>query len=339
MGEKRLIAFGGSMSYPRLQRRTFILGLGSAAVWPCAGLAQLAAMPRLGYVWIGARGTEVNVAGLRQGLLDKGYVIGRDFVIEERYADGHPEQVSALIDELLGLNTDILLTPGTPITLAAKRATSTVPIICVTGDPIGAGLVTDPSRPGGNVTGLWLFSSDYSAKWLELLQEAVPNLHRVAVLWNHENKLITKEIADLREAASYLKLDLTLFSTTPADAEGTLATIANAGFGGLVVTTDYSLEPLIPRIIAFAAARHLPTIYPFGAAVQQGGLISYSADFFAIWRRAAGYVDQILKGARAADLPIEQATELTLNINLKTAKEIGLTLPATLLARADNIIK
>src|SRR5262249_39679018 len=158
------------------------------------------------------------------------YVIGRDFVIEERYADGHFEQVSALIDELLALNIDILLTPGTPITLAAKRATSKVPIICVTGDPIGAGLVTDPSRPGGNVTGLWLFSSDYSATWLELLQEAVPNLHRVAVLWNHENRLITKEIADLRQAAGYLKLDLTLFSTTPTDAEGNLAAIANAGF-------------------------------------------------------------------------------------------------------------
>src|SRR5262249_9535692 len=267
------------------------------------------------------------------------YVIGRDFVIEERYADGHFEQVSALIDELLALNIDILLTPGTPITLAAKRATSKVPIICVTGDPIGAGLVTDPSRPGGNVTGLWLFSSDYSATWLELLQEAVPNLHRVAVLWNHENRLITKEIADLRQAAGYLKLDLTLFSTTPADAEGNLAAIANAGFGGLVVTTDYSLEPLTPRIIAFAAERHLPTIYPFGGAVQQGGLISYSADFFAIWRRVAGYVDQILKGARAADLPIEQATDLTLKINLKTAKEIGLALPPTLLARADEVIE
>ena len=322
-----------------MKRREFIAGLSGAVAWPLVARAQSATTPRLGYVWIGARGTDANVAGLRQGLLDKGYVIGRDFVIEERYADGHPEQVSALIDELLALNIDILLTPGTPITLAAKRATSKVPIICVTGDPIGAGLVTDPSRPGGNVTGLWLFSSDFSATWLELLQEAVPNLHRVAVLWNRENRLITKEIADLRQAAGYLKLDLTLFSTTPADAEGNLAAIANAGFGGLVVTTDYSLEPLTPRIIAFAAKRHLPTIYPFGGAVQQGGLISYSADFFAIWRRVAGYVDQILKGARAADLPIEQATDLTLKINLKTAKEIGLALPPTLLARADEVIE
>jgi putative tryptophan/tyrosine transport system substrate-binding protein len=143
----------------------------------------------------------------------------------------------------------------------------------------------------------------------------------------------------LRDAASYLKLDLTLFSTRPADAEGNLAAIANAGFGGLVITTDYSFEPLIPRIIAFAAERHLPTVYPFGAAVQQGGLMSYSADFFAIWRRLAGYVDRILKGARPSDLPIEQATELTMNINLKTAKEIGLTLPPTLLARADEVIE
>jgi putative tryptophan/tyrosine transport system substrate-binding protein len=323
----------------RLKRRAFLTGLSCAAVWPHAGRTQSASTPRLGYVWIGARGTDVNVAGLRQGLLDKGYVIGRDFAIEERYADGHPEHVPALIDELLALNVAVLLTPGTPITLAAKRATSTVPIVCVTGDPISAGLVTDPSRPGGNVTGLWLFSSDYSAQWLELLQEAVPNLHRVAVLWNHENRLISKEIADLREAAGYLKLDLTLFSTTPADVEGNLSAIANGGFGGLVLTTDYSLEPLTPKIIAFAAERHLPTIYPFGAAVQQGGLMSYSADFFAIWRRLAGYVDRILKGARPTDLPIEQATELTLNVNLKTAKEMGLSLPPLLLARADNIIE
>jgi putative tryptophan/tyrosine transport system substrate-binding protein len=322
-----------------MRRREFIVGLGGAVVWPTAGRAQSAAMLRLGYVWIGARGTDVNVAGLRRGLLDKGYVIGRDLAIEERYADGHPEHVPALIDELLALNVAVLLTPGTPITLAAKRATSTVPIVCVTGDPIGAGLVTDPARPGGNVTGLWLFSTGYSAKWLELLQEAVPNLRRVAVLWNHENKLITKEIADLREAAGYLKLDLTLFSTSPAEVEGNLSAIATAGFGGLVLPTDYSLEPLTPKIIAFAAERHLPTIYPFGAAVQQGGLMSYSADFFAIWRRAAGYVDRILKGERPADLPIEQATELTLNINLKTAKEIGLTLPPTLVARADKALE
>jgi putative tryptophan/tyrosine transport system substrate-binding protein len=322
-----------------MRRREFIAGLGGAVIWPTAGRAQSAAMLCLGYVWIGARGTDVNVAGLRQGLLDKGYVIGRDLAIEERYADGHPEHVPALIDELLTLNVAVLLTPGTPITLAAKRATSTVPIVCVTGDPIGAGLVTDPARPGGNLTGLWLFSTDYSAKWLELLQEAVPNLRRVAVLWNHENRLITKEIADLRDAAGYLKLDLTLFSTTPAEVEGNLSAIASAGFGGLVLTTDYSLEPLTPKIIAFAADRHLPTIYPFSAAVQQGGLISYSADFVAIWRRAAGYVDQILKGARPADLPIEQATELALNINLKTAKEIGLTLPPTLVARADEVIE
>jgi putative ABC transport system substrate-binding protein len=322
-----------------MKRREFIAGLGCVAASRLAARAQARTIPRVGYVWIGARGTDVNIAGLRQGLEDKGYVIGRDLAIEERYADEHAEQVPVLIAELLALNVDVLVTPGTPITLAAKRATSTVPIVCVTGDPIGEGLVTDPYHPGGNVTGLWLFSSDYSTKWLELLQEAVPNLRRVAVLWNSDNRLIAKEIASLHEAAQYLNLDLTTFSARPTDAEVNFTAIARANFEALVVTTDYAFEPLIPRIVAFTAERRLPAIYPFATAVQQGGLISYSSDFFAIWRRAASYVDRILKGTRPADLPIEQATELALKINLKTAKAIGLILPPTLVARADEVIE
>ena len=166
-----------------MKRRAFIAALGGAAVWPLVARAQ-GAMRRVGYVWIGARGTDVSIAGLRQGFVDKGYVIGRDLALEERYADGHAEHVPALIAELLALSVDVLVTPGTPITRAAKRATSTVPIVCVTGDPVSLGLVASLSRPGGNVTGLSLLSNDYSAKWLELLKEAVPKLDRIAVLWN-----------------------------------------------------------------------------------------------------------------------------------------------------------
>jgi putative ABC transport system substrate-binding protein len=214
-----------------------------------------------------------------------------------------------------------------------------VPIVCVTGDPVSLGLVASLSRPGGNVTGLSLLSNDYSAKWLELLKEAVPKLDRIAVLWNPDNPATAQEMEHMREAARSLALDLTAFSARPMDVEVNFAAIANASFGGLVVTTDPSLEPLTPRIVAFTAQRRLPAIYPFSTAVKQGGLMSYSADFFAIWRRSASYVDRILKGARPADLPIEQATEVTLKINLKTAKLLGIDVPPQLLARADEVIE
>jgi putative tryptophan/tyrosine transport system substrate-binding protein len=175
-----------------------------------------------------------------------------------------------------------------------------VPIVCITGDPVGIGLAASLSRPGGNVTGLSLLANDYSAKWLELLNEARPKLNRVAALWNPDNPNIVKELEQLRGAARALGLDLTAFSANPKDIEGSFAAIASGGFDGLVVTTDPSIEALVPRIIAFTAQHRLPSIYPFSTAVQQGGLMSYSADFFALWRRAATYVDRILKGERPA---------------------------------------
>ena len=228
---------------------------------------------------------------------------------------------------------------GTSISLAARRATSTVPIVCISGDPVGTGLVASLSRPGGNVTGFSLLAADYSAKWLELLKEALPKLHRVAALWNLDNPSIVMELEQLQAAARTLDLDLIAFSAKPKDIEGSFATIANGSFDGLVVTTDAFLEPYTTRIIALAAEHRLPAMYPFSTAVQQGGLMSYSADFFQLWRRAAGYVDRILKGEKPADLPIEQPTAVALKINLKTAKALGFTIPPTLLARADEVIE
>jgi putative tryptophan/tyrosine transport system substrate-binding protein len=323
-----------------MRRREFIGVLGGAAAWPVLARAQPSSVPRVGYVWIGARGTDdLNQAGLRQGFVDKGYVIGRNLALEERYADGNVPQVPVLIAELLALNVDVLVTPGLLVARAAKRATSTVPIVCVAGDPVGAGLVTSLSRPGGNVTGLSLLSIDYSAKWLELLKEAVSNLDRVAVLWNPDNPANAEELEHMRETARVLGLDLTSFPARPTDVEATFPTIANANFGGLVVATDASLESLSARIVEFSAQHHLPAIYPFSTTVQRGGLMSYSADFFAIWRRMASYVDRILKGARPADLPIEQATEVVLKLNLKTAKALGIEIPPQLIARADEVIE
>ena len=321
-------------------RREFItLASGVVAAWPLAANAQQPASPKIGYVWIGERETDVSGAGLRQGLTDKGYEIGRNLALEERYAQGDVEKVPALLAELLALKVDVLVTVGTTISLAARRATSTVPIVCISGDPVGTGLVASLSRPGGNVTGLSLLAADYSAKWLELLKEALPKLHRVAVLWNPDNPSIVLEMARLQTAARTLSLELEAFSGKPNDLELSFAAIANGGSDGLVVTTDASLEPSTPLIIAFAAERRLPAIYPFSTAVQQGGLMSYSADFFKLWRIGASYVDRIIKGEKPADLPIEQPTAVALKINLKTARALGIAVPPTLLALADEVIE
>jgi putative tryptophan/tyrosine transport system substrate-binding protein len=324
----------------RMKRRDFITLLGGAMVgWPRAARSQKPALPRVGYIWIGARGTDVSNAGLRQGLADLGYVIGRNLILEERYANGNPERVPALIAELLALPVDVLLTPGTLITLAAKRATSTVPIVCVTGDPVRTGLAASLARPGGNITGLSLLSGDYSAKWLELLKEAAPKVRHVAMLWNPDNVGISNERKRMQEMAPTLDIQLIALSVRPADIEDSLAALGTADLDGLVVTDDPLLEPLLPRLIALTAERRLPAIYAYSDSVQRGGLMSYSSNFFKLWRRAAGYVDRILKGAHPAELPIEQATEVALNVNLKTAKALGLVIPESLLARADAVIE
>jgi putative ABC transport system substrate-binding protein len=290
-------------------------------------------------VWVGERSTDVSGAGLRQGLADKGYEIGRNLALEERYADGNTEKVPILIADLLALKVDVLVTVGTFASLAARRATSTVPIVYASGDPVKTGLVASLNRPGGNVTGVSILANDYSSKWLELMKEALPKLQRVAVLWNPDNPAIVGEVEQLRTAARALGLDLSTFLGRPKEIDSSFASIASGTFGGLVVTTDPSLEPLTPRVITFAAEHRLPTMYPFSTAVRQGGLMSYSIDFFDMWRLAASYVDRILKGERPADLPIQQATSLQLKINLKTANALGLTIPPTLLARADEVIE
>lgn len=323
-----------------MQRREFITLLGgSVFTWPLAARAQQRAIPRIGYIWSGTPGAELSIAGLRQGLMDRGYVVGRNLTIEERYAEGNPEQIPELIAQLLALNIDELVTPGTPITLAAQRATTTVPIVCITGNPVGSGLVASLSHPGGNITGMSLLSGEYSAKWLELLTKAAPTLHRIAVLWNPDNPAMIEEHDHVQDTARVLELELTFLSARPSEIKASLAALTPATVDGFVVTDDAFMEPLLPRLIALAADRRLPALYPFSNAVQQGGLMSYSANFFAMWRRAASYVDRILKGDRPADLPIEQATEVALDINLKTAKALGLTIPTTLLVTADEVIE
>jgi len=324
-----------------MKRRSFVALLGAAVtVMPLAAHAQQPAVPRVGYVWGGVRGTDLYYqTGFRQGLADLGYVVGRNLLLEERYADGEPERVPALIAELLTLNVDVLVTPGTPISQAAQRATSTVPIVCMSGDPVRAGLVASLARPGGNITGLSQLSGEYGVKWVELLKEAAPKVHRVAVLWNPDNPTTANQVELMQKAAPGLGIELTALSIRRADIDNSFAALGERGFDGLVVTDDPSLIPLVPRLIEFTAERRLPAIYPFRDSAQRGGLMSYSANLFKLWQRAASYVDRILKGARPAELPVQQTTDVTLNINLKTAKALGLDIPMTLSARADEVIE
>jgi putative ABC transport system substrate-binding protein len=323
-----------------VNRRNVLTLLGGAAAgWPLAAWAQKSAIGKIGYVWSGKPGSNAGEAGLRQGLADLGYVIGRNLIFEARYAGGQQDRIPALISELVALNVDMLVTPGTPTSRAAQRATKTVPIVCLSGDPVGTGLVASLSHPGGNITGMSLLSGEYSVKWLELLSQVAPKSHRIAVLWNPDNPVLLAERDQLQSAARVIGLELKFLSVRPFEVETSLAALVSASADAFVVMDDALLEPLLPRLIALAAERHLPALYGFSTAVQQGGLMSYSANFFEMWRHLARYVDRILKGERPADLPIEQATAVTLAINLNTAKALGLTFPPTLLATADEVIE
>jgi putative ABC transport system substrate-binding protein len=322
-----------------MRRREFMAVIGGAVAWPIAARAQQAALPRVGYVWIGARGTDVTGAGLRKGLAELGYETGRNIMLDERYANDDSARVPALISELLAERVDVLVTVGTFATLAARHATSAVPIVFASGDPVKSGIVASLNRPGGNATGISILSSDYSAKWLELMRDALPKLQRVAVLWNPENPAVAAEVEQMKAAAHALGVDLSTFVGNSREVDQSLASIANGAFDGLAMTTDPSLEALTSKVISFAAEHRLPAIYPFSFAVEQGGLMSYAIDLFEMWRHAAGYVDRILKGAKPADLPVEQATRVELKINLKTARALGIAVPPALLARADEVIE
>jgi putative ABC transport system substrate-binding protein len=272
-------------------------------------------------------------------LADRGYVEGRSIILEDRYANGHPERVPGIISELLVLKVDVLVTGGVSITRVAQRLTSTVPIVSISGDLVGAGLVANLARPGGNITGMSMLMTEYSVKWLEFLKEAVPSLHHVAVLFNADNPGNLRQMEQMREAVPRLGLELAAFSAPPAAIDSVLAAITRAITDGLVVPGDPFFDSISPRLIAFAAERHLPTIYGISSYATQGGLMSYSVNIFDINRRAAGYVDRILKGAKPGDLPIEQPTKFEMVVNLKTAKAIGIELPTAILLHADEVIE
>ncbi len=279
-----------------------------------------------------------------QGLRDLGYLEGRNVVIEIRDAEGKLERLPALAAELVALKVDVILAGGTAQALAAMEATRTIPIVFTAAvDPVADGLVTSLARPGGNVTGVSSLVSELVGKWLELLKQAVPGISRVAVLW-HPGTLGERTEKDMLKgaeaAARALGLRLQFFEARgPADFERAFSDMTRARAGALTVWTSPMFNTERRRLVDLAAKHRLPAVYPWTEVVDAGGLMAYGANMADVFRRAATYVDRILKGAKPGDLPVEQPTKFELVINLKTAKALGLRIPPSLLGRADQVIE
>jgi putative ABC transport system substrate-binding protein len=324
-----------------MRRREFITLLGGvAASWPLAARAQQAKVWRIGVLEPGAP-PEPLLEAVREGLRDLGYMEGRDVVLEIRWAEGKFDRLSALAAELVRSQIDVIHAMSTSPALAARSATSTIPIVSSgVGDPVGTGLVASLAHPGGNATGLSVLATELSGKRLEVLREIVPSVSRVAMLWNDTNPSMVLRANETRDAA--VKLGVTVQSIGVHDLidfEGAFTAVTDGRAAALLILADPFTRAHRERIVEFAAQRGLPAIYETRQFVDAGGLICYGPSLPAMQRRVAGYLDKIFKGAKPSDLPVEQPTKFELVINLKTAKALGLEVPPTLLARADEVIE
>jgi putative tryptophan/tyrosine transport system substrate-binding protein len=327
-------------------RREFIGTLaGGLVVAPRASEAQQAAkIARIGYLAPNLTASPHLHEAFRQGLRDLGYVEGQNIVIEYRSAEGKAERLPALAAELVALKVDVIVVPGTVGVLAAKQATKTIPIVfAVAADPVGSGLVTSLARPGGNVTGLSILTPELAGKCLELLTQAVPGVSRVAVLWQpggHGERTDKDTLKGADVAARALGVRLQFVEAQgPADIDRAFSDMSRARAGALTVLGGGMFFGVRRRLVDLAAKNRLPAVYPSREFVDAGGLLSYGPNLADLYRRAATYVDKILKGAKPADLPVEQPTTFQLVINLKTAKALGLTIPPSVLGRADHVIE
>ena len=327
-----------------MDRRAFLGTLaGGLLASPFAAEAQQAAkVARIGILALDRAAAPHNLEALRQGLRDLGYVEGRNAVIEYRDAEGKSERLPALAAELVALKVDVIVAPATPHALAAKQATRTLPIIFIgVADPVTSGLVTSLARPGGNITGLSALAPELVGKGLEQLKQAVPGVSRVAVLWQPggQGERTAKDMLKGAEvAARALGVRLQVVEARgPEDFDRAFSDMTTARAGALTVIGTVMFFNERRRFVDLAAKHRLPAVYPWRDYVDAGGLMSYGPNLVDMWRRAATYVDRILKGAKPADLPVEQPTKFELVINLKTAKALGLTIPPSVLARADVV--
>jgi putative tryptophan/tyrosine transport system substrate-binding protein len=310
-----------------------------------AGAAQQPhRVPRLAFVSIGSEQSEVRIEAFRQGLQDLGYTEGKNLLVEYRYLHGDRARIPTVVSELIELKVDVIISGTPPVMRALKQATKTVPIVMVTTqDPVAAGYVNSLAQPGGNITGLTRMTRDLSEKRLELLKEVFPALSRVGILWNAEGSDAGFAIGFKRyeAAAQILKMKLTSLGVRGPipDFDGAFRAAIKDRVHALITLSNLVLDPYTKRIAELATKNRLPSMGETTLYVEDGGLMSYSPDDRALYARAAVFVDKILKGTKPADIPVEQPTKFELVINLKTAKQIGVTIPPLLLAKADRVIK
>ncbi|MFZ0149876.1 MAG: ABC transporter substrate-binding protein [Xanthobacteraceae bacterium] len=322
-----------------MRRREFITLLGGAAAWPITALAQTKSVPRLGVLLYSNPQSDPQMAAIYRGLSALGYVEGRNIIIEYRYAEGRIDRLPILAGQLVGLQPNVILAIGGDVSPTAKQVDEKIPLVFVSSaDPEQLGLVENLRRPGGNATGVTLFQDALASKRLEILKEAAPKISKVAFLWNPDHPDNEQRAAQL--AAQALSLELQLAEVRSADDfEAALHAANGAGADAIYVVSSRQTVLNIKRIVQFATTNRIPLAGGWGAWAKEGGLFSYGPDAIAMAGRAATYIDKIFKGANPADLPVEQPAKFELIINLTTAKALGLTIPYSLLSRADELVE
>jgi len=324
-------------------RRAFIGGIASTAIMiSCVATARAGKTPRIGFLGNSTAALEANlIRPWREGLRDFGYVEGQNVAVEYRWAEGRYERFPALIAELLALKVDVIVTAGTPAAQAVKRASSTIPLVMIAvGDPVGTGLVGSLGRPGGNATGLVSIAPDLEGKRLQLLQEIVPNLALVALLTNPANPFHVGSEQQLRSAATAMHVKAQSFAVrNESEFDAAFETMLRQRPGAMIMLADRLFLHHRKRIADFALKHRLPAVYAYQELVEAGGLMSFGPSYPGMHRRAAYFVDRIVKGASPSELPMEQPSQFELMINVKTARALGLTIPPSLLLRADRVIE
>jgi putative ABC transport system substrate-binding protein len=328
-----------------MKRRTFIAGLGSAAAWPLAARGQQGGrVRRIGVLMSGDETDpdgKIFVSAFIQALAGFGWTDGRNMRMDVRWGGSDTNRMRALAQELVGLQPDIILTNGTPDTVAVQRETRTIPIVFANvGDPVASGIVARLDRPGGNITGFAVFEATLGGKWLELLSEIAPGLKRAAIIFNPDTAPVSAYMPSFETAARSLKVELII---APVHGEGeierAIRDLGRETGGGLVVQPDVFTRVHRAPIILAAARNNVPAVYQLPEFARDGGLLSYGVDLVDNFRRAAAHVDRILRGANPAELPIQLPTKFEMIVNLKTAKALGLTVPQSILLRADEVIE
>jgi putative ABC transport system substrate-binding protein len=326
-----------------MRRREFIVALGGAGAWPLAVCAQQSRVPMIGYLHSGSPAPYAElVAAFRESLKEAGYIEGANVAIEYRWAEGRYDRLPALAADLVSRHVALLVAQGgDPPAVVAKSATATIPIVfTLSSDPVKLGLVSSLNRPGGNVTGFWGYTSLLGTKRLELMRQLFPASRSIAVLVNLHNPNAHIDMPDLRDAARTLGLPISFVTaSSETEIEAVFATLREQRISVLLVNTDPFFLARRDQLVSLAASYSVPTVYPWREAAAAGGLISFGANLADGYRQVGLYAGRILKGEKPADLPVVQPTKFELVINLKTAKALGLTIPPTLLARADEVIE